>query len=109
MRLKIASGWHINANPASMDFLIPTTLSLDSDLPIEMLSVNYPKGKKLNFEFSQQPLAVYQGEVTIQAKLKLKAGAKSGQKGILRLNLKYQACDDQRCLPPSISTIQLEL
>ena len=109
VRLKIAKGWHINANPASMDFLIPTALSVDSDLPVEMLSVKYPKGKKFHFEFSEQPLAVYQCEVTIQAKLKLKASAKSGQKGVLRLQLKYQACDDQRCMPPSVSTIQLKL
>jgi len=58
VRLKIAKGWHINANPASMDFLIPTALSVDSDLPIEMLSVKYPKGKKLRFEFSQMTNAV---------------------------------------------------
>ena len=91
-----------------MDFLIPTALSVDSDLPIETPSVKYPKGKKFHFEFSQQPLAVYQGEVTIRAELKLKASVKSGQRGILRLQLKYQACDDQRCLPPSVSTIQLK-
>jgi hypothetical protein len=41
-RLVVAPGWHINANPASYDFLIPTTLQVTSDLPVEVVSIDYP-------------------------------------------------------------------
>ncbi|MBI1926188.1 DUF255 domain-containing protein [Candidatus Poribacteria bacterium] len=109
VRLEIAEGWHINANPALMDMLIPTIVSVSPDLPVEVLSVRYPKGKSLRFDFSEQPISVYEGNITIQMKLKLKSGTSPKEVFPLGLELHYQACDDKRCLSPSTKTIQLAL
>ncbi|MCZ6678040.1 MAG: DUF255 domain-containing protein [Candidatus Poribacteria bacterium] len=107
VHLEIAEGWHINANPASLDLLIPTTISVNPNAPVEVLSVTYPKGKSIHPGFSDKPITVYEGKVTVQIKLKLKPGASLEQAFPLNLNLSYQACDDRRCLPPSDTTVQL--
>ena len=43
VELKIAQGWHINANPPGQEGLIPTTVSVSPDALVEIVSVNYPK------------------------------------------------------------------
>jgi len=109
VHLEIGDGWHINANPASDDFLIPTTVSVSADAAVEVISASYPKGKPLTFSFSDQPLSVYEGVLRIQMQLQMKPGVSRDEAFPLNLNLEYQACDDQRCLPPSTDSIQLRL
>ncbi len=109
VQLEIDEGWHINANPASDDFLIPSTVSVSPDATVQVLSIKYPKGKLLDLSFSDQPLSVYEGVLTIQMQLQLKPGVSREEAFPVNLNLEYQACDDQRCLPPSTNTIQLTL
>jgi hypothetical protein len=83
--LTIREGWHVNANPASLEFLVPTRLEG------EVREVRYPKGSKLKLGFSPQALSVWSGSVRLTGETK--EGAQS-------LRLTYQACDDTRCLPP---------
>lgn len=109
VQLEIDEGWHINANPASDDFLIPTTVSVSPDTSVEVLSIVYPKGKQLDFSFNDQPVSVYEGLLEIQMQLQLKPGVSREDAFPVNLNLEYQACDDQRCLPPSTDTIELTL
>ena len=109
VQLEIDEGWHINANPASDEFLIPTTVSASPDTSVEVLSVVYPKGKQLAFSFNDQPVSVYEGVLEIQMQLQLKPGVSREGAFPVNLNLEYQACDDQRCLPPSTTTIRLTL
>ncbi len=109
VRLKITEGWHINANPASLDFLVPTTLEVNSDLPVDVRSVDYPPGKGVRFEFADEPLSVYEGETMIWAALSLDDSAIPADSGVLRLVISYQACDDQQCLLPTTIELPLEV
>ena len=109
IQLEIDEGWHINANPASDDFLIPSTVSVNPDATVEVISAVYPKGKLLDLSFNDQPVSVYEGVLTIQMQLQLKPGVPREEAFPINLNLEYQVCDDQRCLPPSTDTIQLTL
>ena len=109
VQLEIDDGWHINANPASDDFLIPTTVSVSPNTSVEIISAVYPKGKPFNFSFNDQPVSVYEGVLEIQMQLQLKPDVSREDAFPVNLNLEYQACDDQRCLPPSTDTIQLTL
>jgi len=109
LRVNVSEGWHVNANPASLDFLVPTTLNASSDLPLEVVSVDYPPGKELNFRFAEQPLTVYEGEVVIRATLRLDASAKPTDKEMLYLNLEYQACNDRECLAPTKLELSIEV
>ena len=100
VHLDIDEGWHINANPASKEMLIPTSLILNATLPFEVLAVDYPDADRLYVAAVGETLAVYEGRVTVRAEARLSPGLPAGTTGEMRLLVQYQACDDQRCLPP---------
>ena len=87
--------------------LIPTTVMASQDAPVEILSVDYPQGKLVNFDFSDESIAVYEGIIKIKMKLKLKPGILGKTAFPLNLELRYQACDDKQCLLPSTKIVQL--
>ncbi len=97
--LRLAGGWHVNSNPASHDWLIPTSLIANSDLPVRLASVDYPAGRPLFLQALGETLSVYDSGTALTGTVE--AGAATGAAGELRLLLQYQACDDSRCLPPA--------
>ena len=107
IHLEIAEGWHINANPASQDMLIPTSVSLDPDALAKVVSVNYPDGEIVHFDFSEESLSVYEGKITIPATIQLKSNISEEKDSPLDLQLRYQACNDLICLEPK--TIQIRV
>ena len=106
--IQVAAGWHINANPASLEFLVPTELSFKSDVALDVISIEYPTGAEIDLGFADQPLLVYDGRVKLRATLKLRLGVAPGTRGQMTLTVEYQACDDARCLPPSSLKLPLE-
>ena len=109
LQLHIAKGWHINANPASQDNLIPTTITVDTNTPMEIVDVAYPKGRSTRFEFSTQSLNVYEERLTIPLQLKLKPNMISSGKVPITLKLTYQPCNETECLLPQTLDIPLDL
>lgn len=99
VQLNIASGYHVNSNPASAKYLIATTLSLEPATGITAGQPQYPPSLTKKFAFSPDPLAVYEGEATIKVPLKAESGAAKGTQS-LRAHLRVQPCDDQACYPP---------
>jgi len=96
----IASGYHINDHKPTLDYLIPTELKLDTGKELGLTDVAYPKGTPVKFEFSDQPLSVYQGSLTVLAKLEVARGVAPGTYH-LQGKLAYQACNDHACLAPT--------
>lgn len=109
VQVKIAAGWHINANPAGQDSIIPTTITIAKDAPIEIGEIKYPKGKSVQFAFSTEPLNVYEKTFTIPLKLKLKPNTSITKDAPIILKLNYQACNDNECLLPGTLDISLKL
>jgi uncharacterized protein YyaL (SSP411 family) len=107
IHLEIAEGWHVNANPASQEMLIPTSVSLHSDALVSVLSVDYPEGEIVHFDFSEESLSVYEGTITIPIKLQLNSDVSHESVFPLDLDLLYQACNDEICLQPTTKKIQL--
>ena len=107
VQLELAEGWHINANPSSWDLLIPTTVSVSPDASVGILSVTYPKGKPFHADWRETPISIYEGNITIEMKLKLKPGETIEKAFPLNIDVRYQACDEHRCLPPSTATLRL--
>ena len=107
VQLEVAAGWHINANPSSWDLLIPTTVSISPDASVEILSITYPKGTPFHADWKDTPISVYEGDVTVKMKLKLKPGETTEKAFPLKIDVRYQACDAGRCTPPSTATIPL--
>lgn len=100
VHLAIRPGWHINANPASGDLLIPTSLTLNADWPLDFARVRYPTGHSRAFPALGETLAVYEEQVALGADLSLPPAA-AGTAGYVRFLVQYQACDETRCLPPA--------
>ncbi|MGI9066401.1 MAG: protein-disulfide reductase DsbD domain-containing protein [Pyrinomonadaceae bacterium] len=99
VQLTIQSGYHINANPPTYPYLIATTLDISPADGISAGSVTYPKPLNRKFVFAEKPLAVYEGETKVKAKLKADKSARQGQQS-LPAKLRIQACDEQVCYPP---------
>jgi hypothetical protein len=87
LALEIAPGWHLQANPASEEYLVSTEVRAEGG---EVRNVRYPEGETLRAGFLEEPLSVYSGQVVIEGEVS----------GGGRVVLTYQACDEMRCLPP---------
>lgn len=109
LHLKIAAGWHINANPASQDNLIPTTVAVNENALVEAVDVAYPQGSSVRFEFSAGSLNVYEENLTIPLRLKQKPNTSGEKNAAFTLKLTYQLCNETQCLLPQTLDIPLEL
>lgn len=96
--VQVEAGWHLNANPASMEGLIPTSVVFNADVPIEVLSVQYPEGREMRFAFADQALNVYDGRVVIRARLRTESPIPDGAQ--IRAVVSFQPCSDEVCLAP---------
>ena len=61
--------------------------------------MDYPAGEEHRFEFASTPIRVYAGELWIDLTLRLPAAVLTGELA-LPIQFEFQACDEQRCLPP---------
>jgi hypothetical protein len=98
--LKIRPGFHINARKPSAEYLIPTDLR--ANLPTGFKSageISYPQGELRTFAFSKTPLNVYEDKVVLRVPLAAQPDAPLGAQHI-PLKLRYQACNNEVCLPP---------
>lgn len=109
VRLTIQDDWHLNANPTSQENLIPTTLSVDPDAPVEIINAVYPKGTSKQLGFNAGKLDVYEGRFDIWVWLKRKPDAKQAGDIPVTLKLTYQACSDTECLLPETRELPLNI
>lgn len=99
VKLTIANGYHINANPPSFSYLKATELTVEPGEGITPEKPVYPASVTRKFAFSKDPLAVYEGEATIKLPLTAASDAKKGAH-TLHGKLRIQACDEEACYPP---------
>lgn len=102
--VEIETDWHINTNPASPEFFIPTVLKVKSDADLKLKEVVYPAGKKFTIEGLDDPLMVYEGKIAIRGELEIPEAA-AGKKVQLDIELDYQACNDNTCKPKATITL----
>jgi DsbC/DsbD-like thiol-disulfide interchange protein len=100
VKLTIKNGYHVNANPPSMAYLIPTELSIEPSTGITAGKPVYPSSITKKFAFSETPLAVYENEAAIKMPLEIAKTATAGERD-LKAKLRVQACDDKACYKPS--------
>jgi hypothetical protein len=97
--LTITPGYHVNANPATFSYLIATELKPESLTGVIAGQPIYPAGEKKKFQFADEPLAVYEGEVKIKLPMTAGAAATKGSRN-LPMKLTVQACDQEKCYAP---------
>ena len=98
--LSISSGFHVNANPATYPYLIPTEITAATVAGITTAKPIYPKAEKRNFAFAKESLAVYEGEAQIKLSVRAEKNVKPGMNS-MPLNVRVQACDHEQCFPPA--------
>lgn len=101
VHLRIAEGWHVNANQPLEDAFIPTVIESVGASENAGLTVAYPKPLKRKLGFHDDVLALYEGE--IDAYVKAQADAPIPKK----LAITVQACSDRICLEPETLTLPI--
>ena len=106
--LVIRDSWHINAHEPSQKELIATTLTLaDGTGPWRLAPVRYPSPDIVKLAFSNAPLGVYQGRITLSTEV-IESAEDTGEKPlVLPLRLHIQACNNEMCLPPEVLVMEL--
>jgi hypothetical protein len=98
---RVAQGFHINSNKAKSELLIRTVVNLDVPTNVSVAKVTYPPGEDLTFPFSpDEKLSVYTGDFVVKAQVHTASATPYGTyrvHGVLR----YQACDNRACYPPT--------
>ncbi len=105
LRFRVAQGLHINSHIPSGDYLIPTTLSIPDGAGARLDAAIYPNGSFISLPIDpKNKLSVYTGEFVIQARIVATAGNHT-----VPAKLRYQACDQNQCLPPKTITIPIQV
>lgn len=87
--------FHIDANPASYDFLISTTVEFKGVKPNK---VEYPKPVRFTAEFVREGLDIYEGSVAVVARFP-KGGL--SENSSIEGAVTVQARTNKICPPPS--------
>ncbi len=99
--LHIEEGWHVNSHAPTDPYLIPTTLKLQLPPGWSADPPQFPPHVMATFAFSDQPLAVYEGEVIIPVVVRRAARATVAA---VTVTVRAQACNDSMCLAPAEAT-----
>lgn len=103
--VQLRSGYHVNSNTPSDEYLIPLRLAW-TPAPLEVSQVIYPAPKMEKYDFSAKPLSVFTGDFEIATTFKVPGTAALGMQ-VIAGKLRYQACSHKECLPPK--TIEVKL
>ena len=100
IRITVAKGYHVQANPAANQFLIPLTLTFDSGDDFEVGDIRYPPGELYRLQGADEDLLVYGGTFAVSVSVRVSAAVREGAVAA-HGRLRYQACDDRLCLAPA--------
>lgn len=112
--MSLAKGWHINAHQPLSENLVPTTIAVD-DQRWQVGAVQYPQAEEVRLEFSDEPLALYQGQLQFRVPIRWQGTDDMPLTLPLTLPLalpvtiQVQACDELRCMLPESHTLQVPL
>jgi DsbC/DsbD-like thiol-disulfide interchange protein len=97
VELKIKEPFHVNANPASEEYLIPTQVLVAKAPGVQPGKPVYPAAEQKKFAFYDKLLKVYEATVQVRVPISFTSEYKGAS---VTGELTYQACNDRSCLPP---------
>ncbi len=100
LEITIKEPYHINSPQPTDDFVIPTSISFNAEKGLEYSSLEFPEEEFKRFEFSENPMPVFEGTIRVTAVITIPASFQEGEV-IISGTITYQACDDKSCLPPA--------
>ncbi len=96
----VADGYHVQATPASLEFLLPLRLQIRAKGGVRAKTPVYPPGQPYHLEGMPSDLMTYAGAFEIVVPLEASESARPGDHN-LRGELRYQACDARSCRFPA--------
>ncbi|MEM7755750.1 MAG: cytochrome c biogenesis protein CcdA [Planctomycetota bacterium] len=106
-----ADKWHTNLNepvvPPEMDGFVPIPTTIDVLAPegVTLGPIQWPEPKavEVDFFYTGNPIdyLTYEGRAVAFVPVRIDASIADGTEISLRLDVTYQACDDQVCLAPT--------
>lgn len=103
--MTIPAGLHVNSNRPSSEYAIATTVRISAP-GLSVSAVGYPRGKNRKFQFSEELINVYENRVAFTFSVNVPPGFR-GRTIHVRVTVRYQACTDEVCYPPSSKSIML--
>lgn len=105
LHFRIKQDLHINSHTPRSNFLIPTVFSIPESSGVKLASASYPAGTDFTLPADpDEKLSVYTGEFAIEAKIVARAG-----EHMVEAKLRYQACDQNECMPPKTITVPIDV
>ncbi len=103
--MSIPGGLHVNSNRPGSEYAIPTTLRVTLT-GAKAGGVSYPPGRSRKFSFSDDSIRVYEGRTTFSFNITVPANFR-GSTLRVRATVRYQACTNEVCYPPTSKTVNL--
>lgn len=105
LHFRIKENLHINSHNPREQYLIPTVLSIPESSGVKLARADYPAGTDFTLPADpSEKLLVYTGEFTIQARIVAIPGDH-----LVEAKLRYQACDQNACMPPKTITVPIDV
>ena len=109
LTLAIKDNFHIYANPAGSDDVIPTVVSLIPGSGSTLVGVLYSPGEsKVLAANGPAKVTVYEKAASATARVRLAPDAKAGA-ATITLRVRSQACDDRACLAPATLDVPVKV
>ena len=105
VELQVDAGWHVNTNDPGDEFAVPTAVEWTLPEGWEAPRMAWPEGQAIKFDFSEKPLAVWEGTVVLTASGVVPAGFTGPAE--FGVTVTAQACNNTTCLPPTPVTAAL--
>lgn len=103
--LDIPGGLHVNSNRPNSEYAIPTSVRISGN-GVRAGRVTYPRGQNRKFQFSENTINVYEGRVAFPFTVTVPANF-LGNTVRVRATVRYQACTDEVCYPPTSKAVTL--
>jgi hypothetical protein len=97
----VAKGFHLQANPASREGLIPTEIQIEPSPLFLFSSFIYPKGTPFRLAQGAGEILTYSGNFPVSFELSRQPTSTLKEKNLVKGQVHYQACDDHVCMRPS--------
>jgi len=105
LHFRIKQNLHINSHKPRAEYLIPTVFSIPDSSGVRLADATYPAGTDFSLPAApDEKLLVYAGEFVIEAKIVATTG-----NHLVEAKLRYQACDQNECLPPKTITVPIDV
>ena len=96
---------HVQSDKPRDPTFIPTVFTVEPPAGITVRALAYPPASELKQEGLAEPLDVFGSEFAIGAELDVASSVAPGTV-VIPARLRYQACDDKVCYPPTTGTLE---